>query len=265
MLTMAILALAYVLLFAFERILPLRRPKAALVPRIAVNVVMSATAFLAALAIVSPVSAATMQWTTASSFGLMRILGLSGIAELLVTLILLDLSFYYWHVANHRVQFLWRIHAVHHVDPDLDVTTGFRFHFAEIALSAGFRVIQIGLIGPSLAAYAIYEVVFQLGTLFHHSNLRLPEKLERALNSVLVTPRMHGIHHSQEAAETNSNFGVVLPWWDWVHRTLRLDIPQARIAIGIPGYSTSQDNRVLALLAQPFRRQRETFSARGGQ
>jgi sterol desaturase/sphingolipid hydroxylase (fatty acid hydroxylase superfamily) len=182
---------------------------------------------------------------------------LPGAAELLVTLLLLDLSFYYWHVANHRIAFLWRIHAVHHIDADLDVTTGFRFHFAEIALSAGFRVVQIALIGPSLAAYAIYELVFQLGTLFHHSNLRLPARLERSLNWVFVTPRMHGIHHSQDRAETNSNFGVVLLWWDKVHQTLRLDVPQGRIVIGIPGYSKLQDNRIRECLAQPFRRQRD--------
>ena len=257
------LAAAYVVLFLLERAAPLRRPKAALLPRLGVNLLVSAAALLAVVAVVDPVSTGTMQWATSSSFGLMRLMELPGAAELALVFVLLDLSFYYWHVANHRIALLWRIHNVHHIDPDLDVTTAFRFHFAEVALSAAFRAAQIVLIGPSLAAYAIYELFFQLGTLFHHSNLRLPLGLERLLNKLLVTPRMHGIHHSRIRHETNSNFGVVFPWWDRIHGTLRLNVPQASIVIGIPAYSRPQDNRPGHCFALPFRRQRDYWSAAG--
>src|SRR6185503_18602759 len=105
------------------------------------------------------------------------------------------------------------------IDPDLDVSTGFRFHFGEIALSSIFRVVQIGLIGPSLTTFLVYELVFLVNTLFHHSNVRLPVDVERLLNKVFVTPRMHGIHHSQVRTELNSNFSVVFSWWDRLHRT----------------------------------------------
>src|SRR5207249_457318 len=166
-------------------------------------------------------------------------------------------SFYYWHVANHRVAFLWRFHVAHHIDPDLDVTTAFRFHFVEVALSGVFRAIQIAVIGPALATYAVYEIAFQLGTLFHHSNVRFPIGVDRALNKLHVTPQMHGLHDSQEAEETNTNFGVVFPGWDQLHRTLRLDVAQPRIAIGVPGYSEPGDNRLGSCLGIPFRRQRD--------
>src|SRR4029453_13648984 len=111
-------------------------------------------------------------------------------------------SFYYWHVANHKVALLWRFHNVHHMDPELDVSPGFRFPFGEVFLSTFFRVAQVGLLGISFASFAAYELVFQANTLFHHSNTRLPIRLERFLNAILVTPRMHGIHHSQVRRET---------------------------------------------------------------
>jgi sterol desaturase/sphingolipid hydroxylase (fatty acid hydroxylase superfamily) len=160
-------------------------------------------------------------------------------------------------VANHRIHFLWRFHNVHHIDPDLDVSTAFRFHFIEVGLSAGFRALQVLVIGPSFFAYLVYESAFQLGTLFHHSNTRLPPGLERALNVLLVTPRMHGIHHSNVREENISNFGVVFPWWDRLHRTLRLNVPQADVVIGIPAYSGPADNRILRCFAMPFHPQRD--------
>jgi sterol desaturase/sphingolipid hydroxylase (fatty acid hydroxylase superfamily) len=93
--------------------------------------------------------------------------------------------------------------------------------------------------------------------LFHHSNVRLPIRIERLLNLVLVTPRMHGIHHSQVRDETNSNYSVVFSWWDRLHRTLGLNIPQSEIVIGVPAYSHPEDNRLSNSLVLPFRRQRD--------
>ena len=97
------------------------------------------------------------------------------------------------------------------MDPDLNVSAALRFHFGELAFSAGFRIVQILVIGVSPWAYAAYELVFQANTLFQHGNVRLPIRVERAINGLLVTPRMHGIHHSQVCRETNSNYGVVFP------------------------------------------------------
>jgi sterol desaturase/sphingolipid hydroxylase (fatty acid hydroxylase superfamily) len=169
----------------------------------------------------------------------------------------MDLTFYYWHLANHRIPVLWRFHAVHHIDPDLDVSTALRFHFGEIALSAGLRLLQVTLIGIDAATYAIYEITFQANTLFHHSNVRLPVRLERWLNLLLVTPRMHGIHHSEVRAETDSNYSVVLPWWDRLHRRLCLNVPQSRLTIGVPAYCEPADQRLLSLLTMPFRKPRD--------
>lgn len=264
-LTISIVMGVFLLLFFVEKAVSLRHPKVGLLTRVLVNLSISALAFAAAAIFVQPVVARLLDWSSQAPFGLLPFAGLSGGFEFILGFVLLDLSFYYWHVANHRISFLWRFHNVHHIDPDLDVSTGFRFHFGEVAISSIFRIVQIGLIGPSLATFAVYELFFHVNTLFHHSNLRLPVGFERLLNKLFVTPRMHGIHHSQVRAETNSNFGVVFPWWDRLHRTLRLNVPQSRIVIGIPGYSMAGDNGLWHCLSLPFRAQRDYWRTPDGQ
>ena len=102
-------------------------------------------------------------------------------AQAVVGILWMDLTFYYWHRFNHLRPLLWRFHNVHHVDPDLDVTTSFRFHFGEILYSTPFRLLQVGLLGVSPATYLLYEFLFNCATLFEHSNVRLPLALERLL------------------------------------------------------------------------------------
>ena len=240
-----------------EHFFPLRRETRSLLARLVVNIAVSILTFVAAIGLVQPAAQWALRWSTDKPFGLVHLFVLPSWVELIVSFLLMDLAFYYWHVANHRIPFLWRFHNVHHVDPELDVSTAFRFHFGEVALSSIFTVIQISLIGISAWAYAIYQIAFQLEVLFHHSNLRLPIRFERLLNRLVVTPRMHGIHHSQVQRENNSNFGTVFSWWDRLHRTLGLNIPQSEILIGIPGYSLPEDNTVVNALVMPFRKQRD--------
>ena len=253
------------MLFLLERLLPLRKATRALAARLLVNVALSALTYGAAYLLVKPAALGALRWSAEKPFGLLHLVPLPLWAQYLAAFLLLDLAFYYWHVLNHRVPFLWRFHNVHHFDPDLDVSTGFRFHFGEVAFSTVFRVVQVALIGVSLPQFIAYEMLFQASTLFEHSNLRLPEKLERGINLVFVTPRMHGIHHSQIRAETDSNFSVVFSFWDRLHRSLRLNVPQDQIKIGVPGYAEPGDNAVLASLTAPFRKQRDYWPGSTGQ
>jgi sterol desaturase/sphingolipid hydroxylase (fatty acid hydroxylase superfamily) len=253
-----------ILLFAVENLFPLRQPRAPLWTRLFINASISGLAFAVAAVVVRPSALRALNWASERPFGLIHLLRCPGWARFIVGFLLLDLSFYYWHVLNHKVPGLWRFHNVHHIDPDLDVSTGFRFHFGEVLLSTLFRVVQVSLIGISFATFAIYEAVFQANTLFHHSNLRLPIRVERWLNRMLVTPRMHGIHHSQVQRETNSNFSVVFPWWDRLHKTLGLNISQSKIAIGIPGYASPDDNNLWSTFIMPFIKQRDYWRKSDG-
>lgn len=264
LLVTAILLTGMFLLFLrLEGRTPLRSRTHALLPRLLLNLVVASLAFLTAALVIRPIVTSLLDRAGADSFGVLRIVPLSPVVQFAIGFLLMDLSFYYWHVANHRLPFLWRFHNVHHFDPDLDVSTAVRFHFGEVALSAVFRVVQVTVIGPSGWTYVIYELAFQANTLFHHSNVKLPITLERVLNWVLVTPRMHGIHHSQVRDETNSNYSVVFSWWDRLHRSIGLDIPQSAIVIGVPGYSQPADNHFWNVCVVPFQRQRQYWRDSG--
>ena len=247
----------FVLLFVAERFFPLRKATRSLLVRLFINLAISLITYIVAVGLLQPAVYSALRWSADKSFGIIYLIALPAPIAFVLSLLLMDLTFYYWHLANHRVPVLWRFHSVHHIDPDLDVSTAFRFHFGEITLSIGFSLLQVSLIGPSAWAFAVYQLLFQAEVLFHHSNVRLPIGAERLVNKVLVTPRMHGIHLSQIQRENNSNFGTVFPWWDRLHRTLRLNIPQDQVVVGIPGYTLPADNSFWNALLMPFRKQRE--------
>ena len=256
---------AFLMLFLLERLFPLRRAKSRLGSRLWVNAVVSSLAIAVAVGVVRPVATAVLQFVSERDWSLTSIVSENSAVQAALGFLLMDLSFYYWHRANHAWPFLWRFHNAHHVDHDLDVSTAVRFHFVEVGLSAGFRALQVSLIGGAPWVFVVYETVFQLNTLFQHSNVRLPIAVERILILVLVTPRMHGIHHSKRFHETNSNWSSVFSWWDRLHGTLRLNVPQSAIDIGIAAYSLPADNTVAAVLGMPFRRQRDYWREADGK
>lgn len=197
-------------------------------------------------------------------WGVLQRMSLPSWLETLLGLLLLDYSLYIWHVLLHRTAVLWRFHVVHHVDLDLDATTALRFHFGELALSIPWRAAQVLLIGVKPRLLQLWQQATLVSIIFHHSNLRLPLWLERRLVWVIVTPRMHGIHHSIIEEETNSNWSSGLTLWDRLHGTLRLDVPQEAITIGVPAYRDPKEVMLGRIVAMPFRKQRATWSWPGG-
>lgn len=255
--TFVIGGLAFVLLLAMGELKPLRARRHRLWPRLMVNLIFSALAFGVGALVVRPVAMEVLGWSSQISFGLIYLLPGWPLLRFVASFALMDLTFYYWHRLNHHLPILWRFHLVHHMDPDMDVSTGFRFHLVEVLLSALFRMVQVGLIGVSLPTYTIYELCFQAATMFHHSNVKLPLGLARLLNLAVVTPRMHGIHHSVVEHENNSNFSVIFRWWDWLHKTLELKVRQAELRVGIPAYLKPEDRGLIRLLVIPFQKQRD--------
>jgi sterol desaturase/sphingolipid hydroxylase (fatty acid hydroxylase superfamily) len=177
--------------------------------------------------------------------------------------VLMDYTLYLWHVLMHRVPFLWRFHLPHHVDLDLDASTALRFHAGELAIATGWRAMQVSLIGVSPLSLSVWQTFVLLSILFHHSNVRLPINVELKLNRIFVTPRMHGIHHSIVEEETNSNWSSGLTFWDWLHGTLRLNVPQDQITIGVPAYRNPEEIKLPQILEMPFVEQRPTWSLPG--
>jgi sterol desaturase/sphingolipid hydroxylase (fatty acid hydroxylase superfamily) len=188
-------------------------------------------------------------------WGILKAFGLPAILEVASAIVLLDYTLYLWHVLAHRVPFLWRFHRVHHLDVDLTATTALRFHFAELALSVPWRAAQIVVIGAAPLSLSLWQTATLVAVLFHHSNTRLPISLERRLCRVVMTPRMHGIHHSIVENETNSNWSTIFAWPDWVHGTYRLNVPQHAVTIGVPESREPATLCLARILAIPFERQ----------
>lgn len=251
-----VLVVIYSSLLIFEYKKSLRKPVRRLMHRIIVNFSFTLMVYVSASLFIAPVAQLTINFNQSHNLGRLSFIQSYTLINFVFGFLLMDLTFYYWHRLNHEIPLLWRFHNVHHTDPDLDVTTSMRFHFVEIAYSSVFRLVQLAVIGINPILFICYEFIFQASTFFQHSNIRLPIRYERLLNKIIVTPRMHGIHHSNYMDETNRNYGVIFSFWDRLHRTIKLNIPQQSITIGVPGYQEQSDNQLINLLVMPFQSQR---------
>jgi sterol desaturase/sphingolipid hydroxylase (fatty acid hydroxylase superfamily) len=198
----------------------------------------------------------------ARGVGLLPWLALPAPVAVLVAIVLLDLAIYLQHVLFHAVPALWRLHRMHHADLDFDVTTGLRFHPAEILLSMAIKLMIVVALGAPAVAVLVFEVLLNATSMFNHANLRLPAWLDRALRPVLVTPDMHRVHHSAAPRETNSNFGFNLALWDRLFGTYRAQ-PAAgheAMTIGIEQFRDPGELRLDRMLTQPLRDDDRTYA-----
>lgn len=222
-------------IFLLERRNPLRAGKESKPRRNARNLAVATLGAMTIHFAESPLLYPLAKRVQARRLGLLKWLRPPRALEIFTAVLLLDYTHYLQHILHHRVSLLWRFHAVHHVDLDLDASTALRFHFGEIALSVPYRLAQVLLIGVDPQSLIIWQTLTLLSILFHHSNLRLPKSMEDRLARFIVTPRLHGIHHSKAPQDQNSNWSGGLTLWDTLHGTLNLGIPQREIDIGVPG------------------------------
>lgn len=236
-------------LLAAEVLRPLRVRKLSRAGRLRVNLILAGTAAVPLRLLVVPTMLDIARSCQRHRLGLLpRLRLLSGGQRAVLGVLLLDATTYLWHRLNHGVPFLWRFHRVHHADADLDVSTAVRFHFGEVTLSTALHALQARVIAPTAATLITFEILLQAATMFHHSNWRLPRRIERLLLFALVTPRMHGIHHSILASETNTNFSVIFSVWDRLLGSARLgDLRQP--IIGLPGVSPERASELGRLAA----------------
>lgn len=193
--------------------------------------------------------------------------------QTVAAVLLLDYGLYLWHVLTHKVPFLWRFHLVHHIDLDMDASTALRFHFGEMLLSVPWRLMQIVAAGASPFALSVWQTLLFVSILFHHSNVELPISIERWLGLVIMTPRLHGIHHEANREHSNSNWSSGLALWDLLHGTRLWNTSDAdtnreaatrggedtTVTIGVPAYQRIEDVKLKECLTIPFLRQRNDW------
>ncbi len=172
-----------------------------------------------------------------------------------LSIIALDIAIYWQHRLFHRVPLLWRLHRVHHADPDFDVTTGLRFHPVEIVLSFFIKAAAVIALGAPGVAVIVFEIILNACSLFNHGNVALPKPLEKTVRKVLITQELHRIHHSVEKEETNSNYGFSVTWWDHLFKSFT-PAPKAgsdNIDIGLKEYrDQAVTTKIWGLLKIPF-------------
>jgi len=174
----------------------------------------------------------------------------------IAAVIIMDFVIYIQHVMVHAIPMLWRLHRVHHADPDYDVTTGSRFHPIEILLSMLIKFATILLLGPAVIAVIIFEIMLNATAMFNHGNIGLPKVVDKVMRWFLVTPDMHRVHHSVEDDETNSNFGFSLTWWDRIFGTYREQPRGGQIGMKIGIHKFNDPKQVSwlpGLLTLPFK------------
>lgn len=208
------------------------------------------------LRLVAPAGAVGVAlWAEAQGLGLLPALGVSFWLAAPLCVVLLDMLIYFQHRVFHAVPALWRLHRVHHADPELDASSGLRFHPIEILLSLGIKAVAVVALGAPAEAVLVFEVLLNASALFNHANLALPAWLDRPLRWVLVTPDMHRVHHSEIREETDSDFGFCLSCWDRLFGTYVAEPSKGQLGmvIGVEGFRADAEQRLDRLLLQPLK------------
>ena len=244
----------FALMAALEALFPRRvlgSPRAARWPG---NLLLTALSAFCAQVLLPVSAVGASVWAASRGWGLFHAMDLPGGAEWLLSVALLDVAIYLQHVASHLVPVLWRLHKVHHADTDIDVTTGLRFHPVEIMLSMLYKAAVVVLLGAPASAVTAFEVLLNATALFNHANFRLPLEVDRVVRLVLVTPDLHRVHHSTVVAETNSNYGFSVPWWDLLFGTYTAQPAAGHdgMDIGLAEYRDARPGRLSWMLALPF-------------
>lgn len=193
-------------------------------------------------------------WAAAREIGLLNLLSVPGGMAAAMAFIILDLTIYFQHRLMHHVPWLWRLHRIHHTDTALDVSSGTRFHPIEIVLSMMIKIATVIVIGASPFVVLAFEIVLSSFSLVTHANIAIPERLDRALRWVFVTPDMHRIHHSVFSEEHCRNYSFHLSWWDRLFRTYlpAPALPQTSMPLGLTQFRLVREQGFQALLKMPF-------------
>jgi sterol desaturase/sphingolipid hydroxylase (fatty acid hydroxylase superfamily) len=262
--TFGIVAGGFILFIAWgERRRPLRVRVESQMDRTARNLALAGTSLLISQSAEAAVTPSLFRMAERHNLGLLRVLPLPQWLRQPLSFLLLDYSLYGWHWLNHQIPWLWRGHLVHHIDLDMDASTGIRFHFWELLMTLSLRFVQILVLGTDQKSFLFWNRTLLLAVIFQHSNLRLPPTLDRLIAKVLVTPQVHAVHHSQDLKESESNFSSMLIIWDKIHHTHRATSLRLEPTMGVPTFPEPVPlNDCLAL---PFQENADRFQPQADQ
>lgn len=236
----------------FEYLRPYRQPSVAKSRRLLTNISLTIFNSVILSLIFAAATINSALHVSANHLGVLNTFSLPFWPKVLISVMFMDLIFYFWHFLNHRVALLWRFHRVHHSDLNMDVSTASRFHIGELAVSSCIKIGLIYLIGANAVSVILFESLLGLTAQFQHSSVSVPEWFERPFYLLFVPPSMHRIHHSVVIRERDTNYGTILSIWDRMLGTLLKDIDQKGIVIGLGPYRKLEGLGLRSLMVMPF-------------
>ncbi len=250
---LTIIGILYLMLFVIEQFAPYFKNRQQHVQHSIRNIALATFNSAVSIIIYILLLKHVCDWTLENNIGLLNALNLSGVYTFFIAIILIDCWQYFWHRFNHVVPLLWRFHQVHHADKDMDASTGIRFHTVEIIYSNMARLIIIPILGLQLDHLLLYELLVLPVILFHQSNININETTDKLLRTIIVTPHMHRLHHSDIRTETDSNYASIFSMWDRLFNsyTMRSIEHDFRLGLG-ETFSEREWNRLLGILKIPF-------------
>ncbi|MCB1864000.1 MAG: sterol desaturase family protein [Chromatiales bacterium] len=195
-------------------------------------------------------------WARENGWGLFNHVAAPTTVAVVGSLVVMDVSRYWMHRLLHSVPVLWRLHRIHHSDPDYDFSTGLRFHPLEAVVSTAVDLSIVVLLGAPPLLVAVYGLFSVVMTFFAHANVNIPAGVDALVRMVFVTPDVHRTHHSIDMEEANSNFAAITPIWDRLFGTYRAApaLGHARMGIGVKDVPVGEAIGLLAVLRDPFQR-----------
>lgn len=200
----------------------------------------------------------TMEWTKQHHFGFLYFFpdDIPSWLAFIISFLFLDLGEYGYHVIMHKVKRLWLFHAVHHSDTIVDVSTTLREHPAENIARLSFTLVWVLVSGTAFWMFMLRQIIQAVTTLFAHMNYRLPDKIDRVIGLIFITPNLHQVHHHYKKPYTDCNYGDVLSIWDRIFGTFRR-LPSDKLVFGVDTYmGDTETTSFISLIKAPFRRYR---------
>jgi len=252
---LSILAFIYILIFTLESYSPYFKQRKHHVRHSTRNLAIAlVNASISTLFIIFIIKHA-FSWTIINQLGILNQLELTSTLSFIIAFILIDLWQYVWHRANHAIPLLWNFHQVHHSDKEMDASTGLRFHPFEIIYSNAIRIAIIPILGLQIEHLILYELVLLPVILFHHSNIALSKTIDRTLRTIIVTPHMHRLHHSDIRIETDSNYSSVFSIWDRLFASFSMRPIENDFSLGLGDkFKEYEWNKLTGIISIPFRK-----------
>ena len=157
------------------------------------------------------------------------------------------------HWIQHNIRWMWKFHIIHHSDPNVDVTSGLRHHPVENVFRLLFTILAILISGANFGLVMIYQTVSAFFAHFSHANIHLPAKFEHLISFIFVTPRFHRIHHHFRQPHTDSNYGNIFSFWDYIFQTKKDFKNIKNIQYGVDTHMKKEEiSSIINLLTIPF-------------